>query len=387
MQFMINPDKLSRRVSELDSIEGELGNIASGLEDIISTNAIQMESYNQVRRALRNYRQNVHVISKNTSQMSIGLQNVLEEYKAHEQNIVENASHKGSWRPGGSGLIPGLSLPWSVLFPPGIWTLPSILPAIGEISSGIWKKLQDGIDVAFNSGKISQHVNVIGTDVGYDGEYHIGHLKTTGSTEASWDRDKGNVKAEANGKLSFSGIDGKISGNIGIVKGTLEASAVNASVQGAVGMSLFSDNKFTPAIYGEVKGKASVAEGAAAGQIGTDNYNVHAKAKGTWLGAEAEAKFSAGKIIEEKEGVKYVKYGVSGKVGAEAYAARGSVSGGFTLFGIKFDASIEGKAGGGGAKVGGEATSGAVEGELGLGLGVGLGLKFKVDWTGFKWPW
>ena len=53
MQFLINPEKMSRRISELEDIEGELGSIASGLEDVIGTNAVQMDSYNQVKSTLK----------------------------------------------------------------------------------------------------------------------------------------------------------------------------------------------------------------------------------------------------------------------------------------------------------------------------------------------
>ena len=70
----------------------------------------------------------------------------------------------------------------------------------------------------------------------------------------------------------------------------------------------------------------------------------------------------------------------------------GKVSGGFTIFGIKIDASIKGKAGGAGLTGAAEATTGGVEGEIGAGLGLGAGIKIKIDWTNFKapkikWPW
>ena len=48
MQFFINPEKMAGRVSELDSIQGELGKLSSSLESIINTNAIQLDSFNQI---------------------------------------------------------------------------------------------------------------------------------------------------------------------------------------------------------------------------------------------------------------------------------------------------------------------------------------------------
>ena len=67
--------------------------------------------------------------------------------------------------------------------------------------------------------------------------------------------------------------------------------------------------------------------------------------------------------------------------------AEGKVSGGITVFGVKIDLSVSGKAGGAGAKASAKVGTEAVEGELGLGLGLGLGIKGKIDWTGFKLPW
>lgn len=388
MQFLINPDRMNRRISELENIEGELGSIASGLEDIIGTNAVQMDSYNQVKRALRNYQQNVRILSENTAQMGAGLQSALSEYKIHEQNIVENASRKGL-KPSMNKppLIPGLLLPWSVLFPSGFLTLPTIIPGMGEISGSIWKGYDDSSDGKFSwsffGDKFSSHKSVNGIDIGADGNYHIGHFKASGKIGSEWDDEKGNFKAEAKGEAGFSAIDGKISANVGPLKGTLEGSLVNAGVEGAIGLSLFSDGKFEPSVFAKASGKVNVAEGKVSGQFGTDEFNHHVEAKGSFMEAKGEVKFQAGKIKDEKGNV---KYGVSAKAGGEAYVAEGSVSGGFTLFGIKFDASVSGKIGGGGASAGGEATSNGVEGEVGLGLGLGLGLKVKVDWSGFKWP-
>ncbi len=397
MQFFINPEKMAGRVSELDSIQGELGKLSSSLESIINTNAIQLDSFNQIKRALRNYQQNIRVISGNTAQMSAGLQNVVKEYMTHEQSICEHAGH------GSTGKHSGLNRPWSGfpliwsgLFPSAIVTIPLIPPIWGAIGSGIgwlynnvgkWG-YNDSTNNKFSwsilGGKTGKEVDLNGINAGYNGEYHAGHVTANVKGSANWDVKKGNIKATTGVKAGISALDGKVSGNIGIAKGTLEGSLINASAEGAIGFSILSDGKFAPSVYGEVSAKANVAEGKVSSQFGTDEFNYHNKAEGTLLEAEAKASAKAGRIVE-KDGT--VKYGVSGKAGAEAYLAKGSVSGGFTLFGIKFDASVEGKAGGAGAKIGGEATTGAVEGEIGLGLGLGLGIKVKIDWTGFKWPW
>lgn len=148
MQFMINPDKLSRRVSELDSIEGELGNIASGIEDIISTNAIQMGSYNQVRRVLRNTRQNIGVISENTAQMNDGLQNAINEYKIHEQSICEHAGHGGG---NGATVSESKGVDWMSL----LWKTVGTAGAVGKGVSTIGKFLTGDKTAAAWAGLVS----------------------------------------------------------------------------------------------------------------------------------------------------------------------------------------------------------------------------------------
>lgn len=394
MRFLIEPDKIINRISELEGIERELNDIILKIEDIINVRAVQTESFIRVQKALKSYQQNVRTVSRQTALMCGGLGGALDEYKSHEQAVYEYAAHtKGNFD---SGMIrmPSLKALWPLIFSSVTPGLPVISPAIGEVCAGILSKkvLVDGgcndgsdgkISWSFLGGESSSHTEVGGVDVGYDSKYHVGHLQAKGTTSASWDTKDGDVGLAAKGKISFSAADGKISGNIGDVKGTMEGSVGNAGAEGSVGISLFSGGQLAPAVYGSAKAEANVAEGKVSGQFGTDEYNAHISADGTLLGAEAEAKLQAGKIVEE-DGT--VKYGVEGKVGAEAYVAEGSISGGFTLFGIKFDASVEGKAGGAGAKAGGEISTGTAEGELGLGLGLGLGVKVKMDWTNFKWP-
>lgn len=245
------------------------------------------------------------------------------------------------------------------------------------------------------SGKGSKHTKVNGIDVGVDGEYSVLNIEGKKKASAEWDLEKGEVGAGLSGSIGISALKASGSANIGNTKISGEAKLVNAEAEGSVGISIFQKDKdgntrFTPAIEAKVKGKASVAEGSVSVQKGTDEFNTHAKAEGTFLGAEAEAKLQVGRVVDEDTGK--VKYGYSAKAGAEAYVAEGKVSGGFTIFGIKIDASIKGKAGGAGLTGSAEATTGGVEGEIGAGLGLGAGIKIKIDWTNFKapkikWPW
>ena len=214
------------------------------------------------------------------------------------------------------------------------------------------------------------------------GLYNIsGELKP----EMEWKVSEGEAKIGVSAGLDASLVSANVEGNVGYLSAGAEVNVGHAAGTGAIGATLFTGGVLTPALYAGVEGKASAVDGKVSAQFGTDDFNRHAEAKGALLTAEGKAGFQAG-VITDENGDK--KYGVKTEVGAEAYLAKGEVTGGFTLFGIKIDGTIEGKAGGAGVKAGGEVSTGAVEGELGLGLGLGVGVKFKVDFSGFKlWPW
>lgn len=87
---------------------------------------------------------------------------------------------------------------------------------------------------------------------------------------------------------------------------------------------------------------------------------------------------------DETTGQTKTELGAKGKVGAEAYLAQGKVSGGFTIFGIKIDAGVTGKAGGAGVSAEGNVTTGGVSGKIGAGLGLGAGVEISIDWSNFS---
>lgn len=66
------------------------------------------------------------------------------------------------------------------------------------------------------------------------------------------------------------------------------------------------------------------------------------------------------------------------------YFSQGKVSGGFTIFGIKIDAGVTGKAGGAGVSAEGKVTTGGVSGKIGAGLGLGAGVEISIDWSNFS---
>ncbi len=411
MYFLFNADRIMDEISRLSRVSAKLSGY---LDQIQSVNVLDDDTYHTVLEKIKIYESNLSQVCTRTSGLSQGLSAVRDEYFRTEnklcgrENAIDWQKVFEEWKQGILPWIKKLSglTEWFQRFqgngsggttpvhygiggiggPSLLGLLSGIIPfgfddsADGTNSMSVWG--------GAGNGETNGFLGFI--DAKYSGAYHILHFTESGKGGAEWNPEKGNMYASAQGKFAFSAIDAKGDINFwGIHKGTGEIKVGNVEATGDIGASLFQDNKFAPALYAKLKAAANVAQGSAEGQIGTDQYNVHLKGEGTVLGAEASAEGNVGRITTE-EGT--VRWGAKGKVAAEAYAAQGTVSGGFTIFGIRVDASVTGKAGGAGASAGGEITTGGVEGEVGLGLGVGAGVKIRVDWSKFKmpkfkWPW
>lgn len=213
----------------------------------------------------------------------------------------------------------------------------------------------------------------------------IGGSVTTKS-KANWDLQEKDAGIEKNIKAEGHLAKGSLEGNYGILGGKVEGTVGTVSTTGTIGVSLYKDGKISPALEAELKAKASVAEGEVEVKLGNDEFNGHVNADGTVLGAEAEISGGVGMITYEDEttGKTKSEFGAQGKAGAEAYLAEGSISGGFTIFGVEIDVGVSGKAGGAGVSAEGRVTTGGVSGEIGAGLGLGLGIKLSIDWSDFS---
>lgn len=235
-------------------------------------------------------------------------------------------------------------------------------------------------------GKKSTEGKVLGFDSSGSAEGDVigGSIKT--KSKAKWSPEKGDAGIEKSIEAEGHLAKGKIKGNIGLLGGEIGGTVGSVGASGKVGATLFKDGKFSPSLDAKVKAEAAALKGNAGVKIGTDEHNAHIDGKGTVLGAEAEAGGSAGVITykDEKTGATKTELGVKGKVGAEAYLAKGSVSGGFTIFGIKIEAGIEGKAGAVGVSAEGRATTGGVSGKIGGALGLGAGVELSIDWSNFS---
>lgn len=220
----------------------------------------------------------------------------------------------------------------------------------------------------------------------------------TGELKKGFD-GKLSVKHDKEGNLdSVSVFDAYVSAKGSVASGEAEASYGAASVKGegqvltgevkANGKAkLYENGKFAPQLSAEVKASGDIAKGSVTGSVGSDKNNIHATAKGEVGHAEAYAGAGLGKITyEDSDGNVKTGYGAYAEAGAEAYAVKGTLGGGLTFLGIKIDASVDFKAGGAGAKAGGEVTTGGLKGGLSLGALVGLGVNVSIDWSGFEWP-
>ncbi len=203
------------------------------------------------------------------------------------------------------------------------------------------------------------------------------------SLKSGWDLEKGMVGITGSVGVGVKALTGKIENSIGLFKQEMGIDVGSANAKGELGFTLFEDGRLRPQIKLSGKAEAEVLSANINNSFGTDTNNVHVGANGSVLGANANAGVQVGVIKESVNGVETTKFGVKGEVGAEAYVAQGEVKGGFTIFGIDVDLSVEGKVGGAGASAGAEVTTGGVGASLDLGLGLGAGVNINVDWSDF----
>lgn len=195
--------------------------------------------------------------------------------------------------------------------------------------------------------------------------YHADGALLTGEKDVGVDKfgaHAGVSGAVAKGQASLEGKYGAASVEGSFLSGEAEASA------GIPKDFSMSDEESKVAGL-SASAAVAVASAKAEGHLGTDNYNVHGNADGSVLGADASAELG---VVAGDGNV-----GLKASVDAEAYLAKGEVSGGFTLFGIDFNVGAEGM-------VGVQAEASAEVGIAGFGFDLGLGpvgLDISVDWS------
>lgn len=201
------------------------------------------------------------------------------------------------------------------------------------------------------------------------------------NTESEWDiKDrKAQLYHQLKAELTVGKIEAK--NQIGILETDTEIDVLTGAATGKVYGALFDDNGvFAPGvgIAGEIGG--SILAGKHEVQMGSDDVNAHVAASGDLVTGELKGKVQIGRVKTEN-GSYTTGVDIGGEAGA--YLAKGEVKGGFELFGIEIDASLEGKLGFG-ANASAKATSDNAEVGIGASLLGGAGVKLKVDWSGLK---
>lgn len=202
--------------------------------------------------------------------------------------------------------------------------------------------------------------NVTGDWLGYEYKEPKGY--------AAWDFKNNEVGIGGNVGIEAYLGKGEVKGEIGVLSGNLSGTVGQVGAQAEAKAALFSDGQFDPELSVKAKAEAYGIKGAAEGQVGNEDYNLHAGAEGAVGAASAEASAFVNKD------------GVGANVGASAAVFKGEVKTGFTLFGINVDLSAEGEA----ISAGAEANFGVTKDEIEVGgklsLLAGLGAKLKISW-------
>lgn len=275
-----------------------------------------------------------------------------------------------------NGLSPGgVSIPTLVSNGPSGTTIQRISP-------------QDGISGSVLSGSGGYSIGLPGlslADVEYEGSL-LGYEGDT-STSYSTDLKDGSFGMTAEGSLKGYLGQSDLSLSSGDRDLKMHAALGVVGATGSIGLTLFDNNRFRPSVSADAKVSATAAEGKVSTFHGTENYNSHASASGKLFTAGANAGVGAGVItVKDKDGNESTTVGVKAEAGAEAYVATGEISGGLTIFGIDFDVTAKGHAGGASASVGGSVTTNGISGKVDAGLLAGLGLEVSIDWSDFEWP-
>jgi len=365
--IIVNKNSLLAHSSEMQDIESRLGQVQSEVLSVRSAISVHMSSSGMIKSHLRDLASQIGDHKNKVSNMSRIADSIANTYFRVESDI------RGQYeaRKGSSGTIRGFS---------------SGGGGGGGSSSGGGRGGSN--DRVVKDSLISGNADLLLTLFGSDFEAKVkGDLlsyKYDSSSYAKWDLSKGEIKAEWKESLSGHLAKCEIESKWGIFSNKAEVTAVKGEASSALYLGLMEDGKFNPKIGGEAKVSGSLLEGKASTQVGTEEFNYHAKAKGNLVGAEAKAGVGIGNLGQDKYG--RTKYGVKANVGADAYLAKGDVTGGFTLFGIDIDLTMSGKAGAIGAKAGMEAYHTGVSINGGLSALLGIEGTLKIDWSDFKLP-
>lgn len=360
-QFMIIPKRLKEESKVINQCAKELGNYISKLEEVSENlGGSSGASYAIIGTSLKAIANDLNGLKKTTNCMGNVLESSAGLYLKTESSIAKTVSKSSK-----------------------IYLTTDAEGSTYAAEAKAGAELENGKKAVFANAsadvaKGSFNLNAENGLYSLAGSGSI--LGASASAKAGYDTTNGNIKANANAEAEAHALKGEISQEAlwGLSKFKASGAVLSAGVNAKADATLFQNGIFVPSASAEAKAKAAVAEGSASSTMGLDKYNVHGEVSGYVVGAEASASAKVGVVEEDDKTV----YGASAEASAGAYLAKGDVSTGFTVFGIKVDVSVGGNIGAG-AEVKGEITSESIE--LGAGLSALLGLEagIKVDWSDF----
>ena len=197
----------------------------------------------------------------------------------------------------------------------------------------------------------------------------------------------GNLKSEIKAKYGVTVAEGTVKCQDGYYSQSLNAKLLDINSEANMGIKIMQDGKLNPAFTIGVSTGVTALSIEHEQSYGGDNYNMYGKMGGKI--ADGKLGFDAGfgqvKVKDSEGNEKYEK-GVGANVEAKFVAASGTVSGGFTIMGIKIGADITGEAGAIGVDGGFTATKSGVKANIGAAAVFGFDAGISIDWSGFEAP-
>lgn len=378
--FCIKCSSVLQQIQELEAIKKDLSSAADEISQVKQTLRFKVQARNQIDQKLNSLLEESREHLNSEIAMKSGLEKAITIYRTTEKGILDYTNGKSP----SPGIKPGISL--------------------GVASEGVGNNSGEGRSgnsvVGWISSLTGSHVASVLNGSGTIGGDFLGKdysLTAKGSVlgaegkvgyKTNWDilkkdEEAGDIGVTAKAGLDLYAAKGEVEAKYGSFSAKSESSILNAGGSISGGLLVYQNGKFDPCLELKAKASASAAKGSVSIQNGNDVFNTHQCAEGTLLGAEASAGVQAGRISNEDGSS---AYGVKAEAGAEAYLARGEVKSGFTIFGIKVDAAVGGKAGAVGAKASAAATTGGVQVKAGVSALLGIDVDVKIDWSGVKLP-
>lgn len=355
-EFKVKFEGLNQNSEEFEAFAKELKEISSQVFLIKNNLSFQnVSALSNIQRRLDDAGNEVAGEFKALEQMAASLEEIRKKYLLCEFELL-------------NGETDGLKRMWDFLkenFGEGFAILQK---TVMDLKNFLMNHFSDD-DFSFANAYI--HRKIFGTDFTFDSKGRILDFSSDSKNKFSMTNDS--MGYFTSGSIGLSLLRHKMGVSFGNLGLKTDVKVGNVSAGGKIGVALFDNGKLAPQLKAEVEAGVKAAEG----EVELSYRNNYLKGKGELLGAKAEAKAGAGVITVEDNGVKKQAFGIQAKAGAEAYMARGEVTGGYKIFGLDISAKIGGKAGAIGAKAGGSISTKGFS--FGASLSLLLGLDFELS--------